>query len=69
MNATFDELLDTVDNLEITERQMLIDIVQKRINAQSRKEIILDVRRGRVDYSKGNVKRGSRQELMKEILG
>ena len=69
MNITFDELLDTTEQLEISERQMFIDIVQHRINEQRRNEIVKDVKKGRLDYGNGNVKRGTSKDLMKEIMG
>lgn len=68
MILTFDEVLESVENLEISQKEMLIDIVQKRMSLQRRNEIITDVRNSRKDYVSGNVNRGSSKDLMREIL-
>ncbi len=68
MILTFDEVLESVENLEISQKEMLIDIVQKRMSLQRRNEIITDVRNSRKDYAAGNVNRGSSKDLMREIL-
>ncbi|MDT3738315.1 MAG: hypothetical protein RO257_02310 [Candidatus Kapabacteria bacterium] len=68
MILTFDEVLESVENLEISQKEMLIDIVQKRMSLQRRNEIITDVRNSRKDYGSGKVNRGSSKDLMREIL-
>jgi len=68
MNITFNELLDSVEEMNISERELFVDIVQKRIHEQRRKEIIKDVVQGRKDYKAGKVKRGNSKDLMKALL-
>ena len=65
---SFAEILDAVESLEISEKEMLLDIIRHRLNEQRRNEIISDVKNGRQDYSKNNVKRGSSKDLMSELL-
>jgi hypothetical protein len=67
MVLTFDQILDQIENLATDDKEMLLDIIQKRMTQQRRKEIISDIRIGRKDYTKGNVKRGSSKDLMREI--
>jgi hypothetical protein len=68
MSFTFDEVLESVENLEISEREMLISIVQKRLHLQRRNEIISNVKIGRKDYESGKINKGSSKDLMRAIL-
>lgn len=65
---SFAEILDAVDSLEISEKEILLDIISNRLKEQRRNEIISDVKKGRADYLKNNVKRGSSKELISEIM-
>ena len=64
---SFAEILEVVEDMDISEREMLIDIVRKRLGEQKRKNIQTDVRLGRKDYSKNNVTRGSSKDLLAEL--
>lgn len=63
----FAEILDIVDNLELSDKEMLIDIINKRIIEQKRKIVLNDIRQGRIAYSKKNVQRGTSKDLL-EVL-
>ena len=63
----FDEIIEAVEEMDISDREMLIDIVSKRLLEQKRNQIISDVRQSRKDYSSGNVKRGSSKDLLAEL--
>ncbi len=64
---SFAEILEAVEELDISEREMLVDIIRHRISEHKRKQIISDVRQGRKDYSSGNVRRGSSKDLLEEL--
>ncbi|MCX6153716.1 MAG: hypothetical protein NT007_06120 [Candidatus Kapabacteria bacterium] len=68
MKPTFDELLDTVDEFDISEQELLVDILNKKIISEHRKQIEMDVEVGMIDYQNNNVSRGNREKLKKEIL-
>ncbi len=68
MNLTIDEILDSVEKLDLIEQEMIIDIAQKRLNLKRRNEIISDVKQSRLDYKKGKVKSGSSKDLMRDLL-
>ncbi|MDQ1264961.1 MAG: hypothetical protein QG635_111 [Bacteroidota bacterium] len=63
----FDNILDSIEAMDIQEQQMIVDIIQNRIAEKRRDCIIKEVRQGRLNYKNGNVKRGSKEELLKEI--
>ncbi|MBI5324680.1 MAG: hypothetical protein HZB41_05325 [Ignavibacteriae bacterium] len=67
MNMTFNDLVDTVDELPYEEQEVLVDIINKRIIERKRNEIINDVIQGRKDYQEGNVRRGTVADLMKDL--
>jgi len=64
---SFAEILDAVDQMDISEREMLIDIIRKRMIEQKRKKVISDVRQSRKDFANDNVQRGSSADLMKAL--
>ncbi len=65
---SFADVVEAVDNLNITEKEILVDIISKRLIEQKREEIIEDVKIGRTDYQSNKVKRGSAKDLMLDIL-
>ncbi len=65
---SFADVVETVDNLNITEKEILVDIISKRLIEQRRDEIIEDVNIGRTEYQSNKVKRGSAKDLMSDIL-
>lgn len=67
MENIFENILGSIETMELQEQQLIIDIVQKRISEKKRECIIKEVQQGRLDYKNGNVKRGSVKELLKEI--
>jgi len=67
METTFDDVMENIDRLSISEQELVIDIVNKRIRDFKRSEIIRDVLEGRADYIAGKVKRGTLEDLMKDL--
>ncbi|HPI20886.1 MAG TPA: hypothetical protein PKY56_10995 [Candidatus Kapabacteria bacterium] len=68
MNLTIDEILDSVEKLDLIEQEMIIEIAQKRLNLKRRNEIISDVKQSRIDYKKGKVKSGTSKDFMRDLL-
>jgi hypothetical protein len=67
MNITFNDLIEKVEELNMGDRELFIDIIQKRMIEYRKKEILKDIRQGRKDYKNNKVHRGSIQNLIKEI--
>ena len=67
MENKFENILDSIDTMELQEQQMIVNIVQNRIAEKKRIEIIKEVEQGRIDYKNGNVMRGGVKELLADI--
>ena len=65
--STFQEALDTVESLTIDEQAMLIEIIQNRLREQQRQELLKNVAQAEKEYTQGNFRRGSVDELMNEV--
>ena len=64
---TFQEALETVESLTIDEQTMLIEIIQNRLREQQRQELLKNVAQSEKEYTQGNFRRGSVDELMNEV--
>ncbi|HXP63479.1 MAG TPA: hypothetical protein VN829_23450 [Dongiaceae bacterium] len=64
---TFDRALATVDALGVDEQEALVDVVRKRIAAARRAALAEQVAASRRDYRRGNVRRGTADDLMAEL--
>ena len=63
---TFQEALDTVEYLTIDEQTMLIEIIQNSLREQQRQELLKNVAQAEKEYTQGNFRRGSVDDLMKD---
>lgn len=64
--STFQEALDTVESLTIDEQTMLIEIIHNRLREQQRQELLKSTAQAEKEYTQGNFRRGSVDDLMKE---
>ncbi len=64
---TFQEALDTVESLTIDEQAMLIEIIQNRLREQQRQQLLKNVTQSEKEYTQGNFRRGSVDDLMVEL--
>ena len=65
--STFQEALETVESLTIDEQTMLIEIIQNRLRKQQRQELLKNVAQSEKEYTHGNFRRDSVDELMNEV--
>jgi hypothetical protein len=63
----FAEALACIEMLPMEDQASLIEVVQKRIAAARRQEMLQEIAEARVDYRNGKVKRGSTTDLIREI--
>jgi hypothetical protein len=66
-SAKFAEALACIETMPLDDQAALLDVVNKRLAAAHRQEIISEMAEARTDYSKGKVKRGSAADLMREL--
>ncbi len=70
MEATsqFQSLIDSIEAMNDEDQEMLVTIIQKRLQEKRRQELIDNVHQAQLDYKKGNVKSGSVEDLMKDVM-
>ena len=67
MDVTFQEVLDIVESLPEYQQEDLIDIIRRRLIEQRRDRLADSIREAREEYARGEVKKGSVDDLMKEL--
>ena len=69
--GTFQEALDIVESLpqQQQQQQELIDIIRHRHLERRREELAQDIKEARAEYARGEVSRGSVEDLTKELDG
>jgi hypothetical protein len=68
-SVTFQEALEIIDSLPDHQQENLIDIIRHRLVEQKRNLIAQNIRKSRDEYARGEVTKGTIDELMKEISG
>ncbi len=66
--VAFHEVLDMVESLPEDQQEYLVDIVRRRLNEHGRQMIAERIKEAREEYARGEVKTGSVDELMRELL-
>jgi hypothetical protein len=67
MDVTFQEVLDIVESLPEYQQEDLVDIIRRRLIEQRRDRLADSIREAREEYAGGEVKRGTVDDLMKEL--
>ena len=67
MEVTFQEVLDIVESLPEYQQEDLVDIIRRRLIEQRRDKLADSIREAREEYARGEVKRGTVDDLMKEL--
>ena len=63
----FQLALDAVESLPVSQREHLLEIVQRRLSENRRLELSSCVEEARSDYDAGLIQRGSVSDLLKEL--
>jgi hypothetical protein len=66
-SLSFQDLIDAVESMPLDDQSMLIELINKRIQEKSRAELVAEVREARDDFLRGEVKRGTFEDLMKDL--
>ena len=65
--VTFQDALDVVESLPEHQQEDLIDIIRRRIIEQRRNLLAENIKKAKQEFARGEVKRGSVDDLMKEL--
>ena len=67
MDVTFQEVLDIVESLPEYQQEDLVDIIRRRLIEQRRHRLSDSIEEARGEYVRGEVKKGTVDDLMKEL--
>ena len=67
METTFQEALDIVEKLPEYQQEDLIDIVRRRLIEQRRDRLAESIREARQEYARGEVRKGTVDDVIKEL--
>lgn len=65
---TFQEVLEIIESLPEYQQEDIVKIIRKRIIEHKREELAKSVKEAREEYARGEIKRGSVDDLMKDLL-
>jgi ribosome recycling factor len=65
--GTFDEALEIIESFPEDQKESLIEIVKRRLTEERRERLAQTVKEVRDEYARGEVRRGSVDDLMLEI--
>ncbi|HXI25919.1 MAG TPA: hypothetical protein VNG71_18830 [Pyrinomonadaceae bacterium] len=61
------QAIETVESLSPEDQELLIDIVKRHLIDQSRDQMATEIADSRAAYQRGEVTRGSAEDLIKEL--
>lgn len=67
MNATFAEIAEQVQRLDMDEKEELLVLMRAWLSEQRRAQIAENARAARAAYEKGDLKTGSLDDLMADL--
>ena len=65
--GTFDEALEIIESFPEEQKESLIEIVKRRLTEERRDRLAQTVKEVREEYARGEVRRGTVDDLMLEI--
>ncbi len=66
--VTFQEALEAVESLPEYQQEDLINIIQRRRIERRRELLAENIKEARAEYARGEVNRGTVDDLMKELM-
>ena len=66
--VTFQKALDVIESLPVYQQEDVIDIIRHRLIDQRREMLAESVREAKKDYVSGEVRKGTVDDLMKELM-
>lgn len=68
MQTTFAEVLDTIEEFSLDEKETLVDILQHRLREAKRQRVTSAVEDSRREFKRGELKPASVDEILSEIM-
>ncbi|MCL1464980.1 hypothetical protein [Argonema galeatum] len=65
--STFQQAIDFIEALSLEDQEILIDIIQKRIKEQKRRQLLQDIAEVESEYAEGKVKFGTVDDFLAEL--
>ena len=65
--TTFDEALEIIESFPEDQRESIVEIVKRRLTEERRERLAQTVKEAREEYARGEVRRGTVDDLMHEI--
>ena len=66
--TTFDEALDILESFPEEQRESIVEIVKHRLTEERRERLAQTVKEARQEYARGEVRRGTVDDLIREIV-
>ena len=66
--TTFDEALDIIESFPEEQRESIVEIVKRRLTEERRERLAQTVKKARQEYARGEVRRGTVDDLIREIV-
>ena len=66
-NITFQKALEIIESLPEEQRESLIDIVKRRLIEERRDRLAQSIKEAKDEYKRGEIKRGTVEDLMHEL--
>lgn len=64
---TFDEVLDIIDSLPAEQKESLLEIVRNRLIEERREKLAKGIKKARKEYERGDIRRGTVDDLMDDL--
>lgn len=65
-NITFQEAIEIIESLPEYQQEDLIDIIRHRLTEQRRQQLASNIKEARAEYARGEIKKGTVDDLIKE---
>jgi len=66
---TFQEALNTVELLPESQQEDLVEIIRRRLLDYKREVLAKNIKEARGEYARGEIKKGTVDDLMRELSG
>jgi len=67
-SSRIQDALEIVETLSSEDQLILIGIIRQRLREQRREQLTEEIAQARADYKSGNVKYGTAQDIIEDIL-
>ena len=66
-SLSFQDLIEAVESMPLEDQSMLVELINKRIIEKRRAELVAEVQEAKSTFTRGEVKRGTFEDLMKDL--